>query len=120
MGEAKHRPEASGEVLKFQNGLNHFVGSSNDRRPGTIAAVGRGHIEQLPFVVNMHGVGSTEHFDVVVVVPVLQSVDGFGPGLFTGGGEVPGHENAPVVAAHGLVVQRRRLLGKAPLGGKGL
>ena len=118
MGEAEHDAEPAGDLLQVADRFDQVVRRAHHRSAAAVGAASGDLLHEVPRFLDAHRTGAAEHVHVVLVVPPVQSVHRLVAGLLAGLGDVPAHHHAPVLAVDGPAVLRRRLLGKAPLGGQ--
>ena len=114
--EAQHRAEAARGRRQLADRRYQIVRRADDGR-GVVGESGLVH----RLVGGGEGRGAWAHQGAhgIFVVPMHQALARLGAGLLPGLGDVPGHQDPPVLAINHLARLGRRLLGEAPLGGQG-
>ena len=115
MCEAEHHTEPAGEFLQLVDCLDEIVGRADDRCAATFCAAFRDLVEQIPRVLDVGGAWATQNTHVVLIVPTMQTVHRFSPGLFLRLGDVPAHQHSPVASIDSGAVDCGGFFGECPL-----
>ena len=104
--------EAAGKRVEIAQAGDQIV-RRTDHRGG---AVGEGRlVDGLVGILEGFDAGPHQGADVIFIVPAEEAVLGLGAGFLAAFGDVPGDDDAPVLAVDGVPVLGRRVFGEAPL-----